>query len=79
MTTFIIIVGFSWTNSHAKPFGKDNLKKNIERINQLNIIIKEMDLILGKNMQMLLKIFRYQILILNKCIGISIKDIFTSM
>jgi predicted TIM-barrel fold metal-dependent hydrolase len=38
------------------PFGKDNLKKNIQRVNRLNIPAEEKDLILGKNMQKLLKI-----------------------
>ena len=38
------------------PYGKDNLKKNIDRIRSLDISIKEKRLILGGNMKKLLKI-----------------------
>lgn len=38
------------------PYGKDNLKKNIERIRRLDISTKEKELILGENMRKLLKI-----------------------
>ena len=38
------------------PYGKDNLKKNIERIRRLDISAKEKELILGENMRKLLKI-----------------------
>jgi len=38
------------------PYGKDNLRKNIERIKTLDISAKEKDLILGENMKELLKI-----------------------
>ena len=37
------------------PYGKDNLKKNIDRIRNLNISTKEKELILGENMRRLLK------------------------
>lgn len=36
------------------PFGKSNLKKNIERIRRLSISAEQKELILGKNMQSLL-------------------------
>ena len=39
------------------PYGKDNLKKNIDRIRSLDISTKEKELILGENMRKLLKIF----------------------
>ena len=38
------------------PYGKDNLKKNIDRIRSLDISTKEKELILGENMKRLLKI-----------------------
>ena len=38
------------------PYGKDNLKKNIDRIRNLDISTKEKELILGGNMSKLLKI-----------------------
>ena len=38
------------------PYGKDNLKKNIDRIRGLDISTKEKELILGGNMRRLLKI-----------------------
>ena len=38
------------------PYGKDNLKKNIDRIRSLDISTKEKELILGENMRRLLKI-----------------------
>lgn len=38
------------------PYGIDNLNKNINRIRNLNISIKEKELILGENMRRLLKI-----------------------
>ena len=38
------------------PYGKNNLRKNIERIKNLDISSKEKDLILGENMKELLKI-----------------------
>jgi len=39
------------------PYGKDNLKKNIDRIRSIDISTKEKELILGENMRKLLKIF----------------------
>lgn len=38
------------------PYGKDNLKKNINRVRSLDISTKEKELILGENMRKLLKI-----------------------
>jgi len=38
------------------PYGKDNLKRNIDRIRSLDISTKEKELILGENMRNLLKI-----------------------
>ena len=38
------------------PYGKDNLKKNIDRIRSLDISTKDKELILGENMRKLLKI-----------------------
>ena len=38
------------------PYGKDNLKKNIDRIRSLDISPREKELILGENMRKLLKI-----------------------
>lgn len=38
------------------PYGKDNLRKNIERIKNLDISAKEEELILGENMKELLKL-----------------------
>jgi predicted TIM-barrel fold metal-dependent hydrolase len=38
------------------PYGKNNLRKNIERIKNLNITSEERDLILGGNIKKLLKI-----------------------
>ena len=38
------------------PYGKDNLKKNIDRVRSLDISSKEKELILGENMRKLLKI-----------------------
>lgn len=38
------------------PYGKDNLQKNINRINNLDVSSKEKDLILGENMKRLLNI-----------------------
>lgn len=38
------------------PFGKDNLRKNIEKVTQLNITDREKELILGGNLQRLLKL-----------------------
>ena len=38
------------------PYGKQNLKKNIDRIKSLDISSKEKELIFGENMRKLLKI-----------------------
>jgi len=38
------------------PYGKDNLQKNIDRINNLYISTEEKEMILGENMRQLLKI-----------------------
>ena len=38
------------------PYGKDNLQKNIDRINDLDILSEEKDLIVGENMKRLLNI-----------------------
>ncbi|AGL02375.1 amidohydrolase family protein [Desulfoscipio gibsoniae] len=38
------------------PFGKDNLRKNIEKVTQLNISDREKELILGGNLQRILKL-----------------------
>ena len=38
------------------PYGKDNLRNNIDRIKNLDISTEEKDLILGENIRKLLKI-----------------------
>jgi len=43
-------------NGSDSPYGKDNLKNNIDRIKKLNISEEEKALILGENMKALLKI-----------------------
>jgi len=38
------------------PYGKDNLKKNIDRIRNLDISTREKELILGESIRKLLRI-----------------------
>jgi hypothetical protein len=44
------------TMGSDSPYGKDNLKNNVERINKLELSGKEKDMILGENMTKLLKL-----------------------